>query len=120
MSDGITIRLTGMTGFGRHGVEEDERRFGQHFTVDLELELRAMDAARTDRLEDTVDYTALVALVGSAVEGEPVDLLERLGGIIAGRVLEDDRVTRVAVTITKPDLRLDHGGQASVTVRRSR
>lgn len=120
MSDGITIRLTGMTGFGHHGVEDDERRFGQHFTVDLELDLCSMDPARTDRLEDTVDYAALAALVGSLVEGEPVDLLERLGGVIAERVLDDDRVARVAVTIAKPELRFDHGGQASVTVRRSR
>lgn len=120
MTDDLTIRLTGMTGVGYHGVEPEERRDGQRFVVDVELHLRSSAAMASDDLADTVDYTRVAGIVREAIEGDPVDLLERLGAVIAERVLEDDRVARVAVTIGKPDLRLPLGALASVTVRRSR
>jgi len=118
--DLVTIRLEGMTGFAHHGVEDEERRLGQRFVADVELDLVSSAATTSDALEDTVDYAALAATVREELEGEPVDLLERLAARIADHILLDGRVTRVSVTIAKPDLRLDLGARASVTVRRSR
>ncbi len=120
MTDGLTIRLTGMTGFGYHGVEPWERRDGQRFVVDVEIGVRSQAATASDDLADTVDYARVAEIVREEVEGEPVDLIERLGAAIADRVLEDTLVARVAVTIAKPDLGLPLGALASVTVRRSR
>ena len=62
------ITLTGLTARGNHGVFDFERRDGQDFVVDVELELDTAPAARTDDVADTVDYgalaEALVAVVG--------------------------------------------------------
>ncbi len=120
MTDRITIRLAGMTGTGFHGVLPEERRDGQRFVVAVELDLRAPTAASTDDLADTIDYRRVAAIVRDVIEGPPVDLLERLGAMIAERILEDDQVSSATVTIEKPELRLPLGALASVTVRRSR
>jgi dihydroneopterin aldolase len=60
-------------------------------------------AARSDDLQDTVDYGSLVAKVKAAIESDPVDLIETLAERIAGVCLTDDRVGWAEVTVHKPD-----------------
>ena len=48
---------------GFHGVLEHERRDGQRFLVDVELDLEHEQASRTDQIEDAVDYREVVARV---------------------------------------------------------
>ena len=50
------IVLSGLTVRGNHGVYGFERRDGQDFVVDVELELDTAPAARSDDVADTVDY----------------------------------------------------------------
>ncbi|MDQ6650787.1 MAG: dihydroneopterin aldolase [Actinomycetota bacterium] len=99
-SDRITLR--GLRAFGFHGVLAEERRDGQVFVVDVVLVLDTAPAGRSDRLADTVDYAALAAAVRALVEGEPVDLIERLAERIAAAALADERVAQVEVTVHKP------------------
>ena len=63
---------------------EHERREGQPFVVDLVLGLDTARAAASDDLADTVDYGGLALAVKSAVERDPVDLIETLAERIAG------------------------------------
>ena len=49
------VELRGLEVFGYHGVEEEERRIGQPFLFDVELEVGERGA--NDRLEEAVDYT---------------------------------------------------------------
>src|ERR1700753_3974590 len=78
--DGPLDRLTisGIEGFGHNGVFEAERRDGQPFLAVLRLEVDTRRAARSDDLQDTVDYGNLVARVVKAIESDPVDLIETL------------------------------------------
>ena len=48
------IRLAGVSGRGFHGVFEHERRDGQEFVVDVELEADLSWAGQSDALADTV------------------------------------------------------------------
>ena len=59
----VTIELYGIVLHGFHGVLDEERRDGQRFLVDVELDLEHEQAARSDRIEDAVDYRAVVARV---------------------------------------------------------
>lgn len=120
MDDGVTIRLTEMTGFGHHGVLDEERRIGQRFVVGVELHLASERSGTTDDLGDTVDYRRIAEIVEEILEGEPVDLLERLGTIIADTLLSEPDVASVAVTVEKPGLTLPLDAKAAVTVRKSR
>lgn len=101
MSDLIT--LTGIHGFGYHGVFEHEVQDGQDFYVDLELHLDLSSASISDKLEETVDYGALADLVVVEITGERVQLIERLAGRIADRIKNQfPQVINIAVTVHKP------------------
>lgn len=97
------LAVLGVECFGHHGVFEFERREGQVFVLDLVLGLDTSAAAGSDDLRDTVDYGSLVASAKSAVENDPVDLIETLAQRIADVCLADDRVEWARVTIHKPD-----------------
>lgn len=96
------LALLGLECWGHHGVFEHERREGQPFVVDLVLGLDTAPAAASDDLAGTVDYGGLALAVKSAVERDPVDLVETLAERIAGVCLTDDRVDWCRVTVHKP------------------
>ena len=53
------ITLTGITGYGHHGVFGFEREQGQPFVVDLTCQLDLSAAAASDDLQQTIDYGSL-------------------------------------------------------------
>jgi dihydroneopterin aldolase len=95
------ILMEGMAFFGRHGVFPAERELGARFMVDVELEGDLTDAAASDRLEDTIDYSRAYDLVRQVVEGESCHLLEAVADRIAARLLALKRVQRARVRVTK-------------------
>ncbi len=101
------LAITGIECFGHHGVFEFERREGQVFVLDLVLGLDTRPAAASDDLRQTVHYGTLVEEVKSAVERDPVDLIEKLAQRIADVVLLQGRVEWVRVTVHKPDAPID-------------
>jgi dihydroneopterin aldolase len=74
----ITIVLRDIGFEGRHGATAMERKSLRKFEVDLEVDLEGDFGQRTDRLADTVDYSALAELVVTIGAGEPHRLLESL------------------------------------------
>ena len=96
------IILEAMAFYGYHGVNSEERKVGQPFTVDLQVYGDFRAPGRSDNLEDTVDYSELYRLTKDVVEGEPHNLLEWVAETIAQRILESFEVTAVAVRVTKP------------------
>jgi 7,8-dihydroneopterin aldolase/epimerase/oxygenase len=115
------LAVSGVEGFGHHGVLEFERREGQVFVVDLALRMDTRAAARSDDLRDTVDYGSLVAKVKKAIESDPVDLIETLAERIAAICLEDPRVQVAEVTVHKPSAPIEATfGDVTLTITRSR
>ena len=101
------LAVVGIECWGHHGVFDHEKRDGQTFVVDLTLGIDTAPAAGTDDLRDTVDYGSLVASVKTAVENDPVDLIESLAQRIADVCLLDARVEWARVTVHKPDAPID-------------
>lgn len=119
MSDRIT--LTGVRGIGHHGVFAHERRDGQPFVVDVEIEADLAGAAGSDDVADTVNYGEIGAAVLARIEGEPVDLIETLAARIAGDVLGHRLVDVATVTVHKPQAPVGvEFGDVSVSVTRGR
>lgn len=119
MSD--LIRVDGIRGRGNHGVLAQERREGQDFVVDVAIELDLSRAGESDHLADTVDYAGVARAVLARIEGEPVDLIERLAELVAADVLADPRVGAVEVCVHKPQAPVGVAfGDVSVRVRRER
>ena len=111
------IELAGLEVFGHHGVNEDERRNGQRFLYDVELDVR--DAGSSDRIEDAVDYRDVAACVREVSEARAFHLLETLAGAVADALVERFPVEVVRVRVRKPDVRLPVEF-AAVSVERSR
>jgi dihydroneopterin aldolase len=114
------IELSGMSFQGRHGVRDAERAQAQQFSVDVELEADLEVAGRSDRLEDTVDYTRVRAAAKEVIEGPSRQLLEALAADIAQRILRLRGVESVAVRVTKRPASMEPIAGASVHIRRTR
>ena len=114
------IVLEGMVFSGRHGLTDAERARSQRFTVDIELEADLTRAARSDQIEDTIDYRRVRTIAKDVIEGESAHLIETLAGRIARKALQVPRVAAVSVKVTKrpPSMRPIDG--AAVLMRRVR
>jgi dihydroneopterin aldolase len=117
----VRIEVHGIELHGFHGVLDDERRDGQRFLVDLELDLEDETAAATDSIEDAVDYRDVVAAVLAVSDGRAYHLLEAFATAIADALVDRFPLTRARVRVRKPDVvlarRVDH---AAVVVERLR
>ena len=118
---GDLIRLTGVRARGYHGVFDHERRDGQDFVVDVELELSTSTAAASDDIADTVHYGELATALADVVAGAPVNLLETLAARLAEVCLADHRVSATTVTVHKPQAPIPLTfTDVAVTIRRER
>jgi len=85
-----------------HGVRPEEETLPQPFEVDVEITLDLSEAAASDRLKDTLDYSRVVAAVQEVMNGERCRLLERLAGKIVERLCGLVRRGEVVVRVRKP------------------
>ena len=84
------------------GVYEWERQQKQEVTVNIQIDFDGDQAARSDRLEDTIDYKALKGRILDAVENSHFVLLERLAGCVLEIVMAQPRVQHASVEVDKP------------------
>ena len=84
----VTIEISGLSLYTRHGVTEAEREIGQRLVIDLRMDVGECDATVTDRIEDTVDYGAVCELVTLVAQQRSYKTLERLCAAIADRLLD--------------------------------
>lgn len=114
--------LTGIEIFGYHGDLPEERKLGQKFLVDLELNLDLSIAGKSDELADTVDYPQILKTVEKIVGGEPKKLIEAVAEEIAEDILKNfPKVESVKVTLHKPNapLKIKYL-DAAVSIQRQR
>jgi dihydroneopterin aldolase len=97
-----TIRVKGLRFSAAHGVHPEEKHTSQPFEVDVEIDADLGVPATSDRLEDTIDYGRIVAVVREVMEGESCNLIERLAGKIIERVNPIARGGAVTVRVRKP------------------
>ena len=99
----VTVEISGLSLFTRHGVSEAERELGQRLVIDVAFELAECDAIVTDRVEDTVDYADACEQVALAAQERSYRTLERLCGAIADRLMERYGAESVRVKAAKPE-----------------
>ena len=114
------IELQGMVFSGRHGVRPAEREQPQEFKVDVKLDADLVEAGRSDRVENTVDYRLVYAIVKDVIEGESAQLIETLADRIAERVLDLKKVLAVSVRVAKRPESMKPIDAAAVKIRRTR
>ena len=99
----VTIEITGLSLYTRHGVSDAEREIGQRLVIDVAFELTDCDAMVTDRVEDTVDYGEVCEQVALAAQERSYKTLERLCAAIADRLMARYGADSVRVKAAKPE-----------------
>jgi len=101
------------------GTRPNERVSKQELLLNIELGCDLRPAGRSDRLEDTVNYSQLTDRIVEMAEKSSFFLIERLAEESARICLEDPGVQEVTVTIDKPKA-LERARSAAVSVHRAR
>jgi dihydroneopterin aldolase len=113
----ITVEVRELRVFGRHGVHEEERRRGQDFVFDVDLEVG--ERGTSDRLEDAVDYVAVARAVQEVSDATRYALLEALASAVADELERRFSPERSRVRVRKPEVRpAGLEGTVGVTVTR--
>ncbi len=95
----MIVEVHGLELFGRHGVNDDERRDGQTFLFDVTLEI---NEPKEDAIDATVDYRRVRDILIGVNEADSYRLLETLAAAAADALNAELPVKRVRVSIRKP------------------
>jgi dihydroneopterin aldolase len=99
----VTIEISGLSLFTHVGVTEAERQVGQRLLLDLRIDVGAVDATVTDRIEDTVNYSEVCEMANLVAQQRSYKTLERLCAAIADRVLDQFEAHAVWIKAAKPE-----------------
>lgn len=84
------------------GIFDWERRIKQTVALDLDMSTDIRRAARSDRIEDTLDYKTVAKRITQFVCAAQFQLVETLAEQIATLIIKEFQVTHVKVTLHKP------------------
>lgn len=83
----ITIDVTGIHVYARHGVMPQEREVGNEFVVDLRLLYEAQAAMENDALDGTINYAEAIEIVRKEMQ-QPSQLLEHVAARIRNAIMK--------------------------------
>ena len=84
------------------GIFDWERKVRQTISVDLEFPGDIRRAAKSDRIEDTLNYKSVAKRVLAFVEASEYHLVETLAEQVAQLILREFAVEWVKITLNKP------------------
>ena len=97
------IRLHNAVFYAYHGVLLDEQNLGGKFEVDVDLYCDLSQGARSDHLDDTVNYERVYDCIHTLVLEKKHLLLESLASAVGRGILKSfSRVHSVTVKVRKP------------------
>ena len=103
----LTIQVKGIKVYGTHGVYDQEKKNGQNFRIDLQIELRKnvlnFENYRSDDFENTINYENLVNLVINVSDSNSFDLIETFAYEILNSFRKYKNISKVTVTVHKPN-----------------
>ena len=101
MNTKSSIFINNLRLYAFHGVLPQERVVGGDYSVDLRVHYNISRAIETDRLEDTISYADLCALIQREM-AQPSALLEHVAGSMAQAIIRAyPQVEKIWIRITK-------------------
>jgi dihydroneopterin aldolase len=101
VSESSAVYVAGIEFEASHGYTAAERRSTRRFRLAIEIR-RDLDAsARSDRIQDTIDYRAVCAVAVEIGTTRTFKLLEALAGAIADAIQERYPDAGLTVTVEK-------------------
>lgn len=93
---------------GKHGCFAHEMETPCDFLVSMKLRLDLQSAAKTDLLENTIDYPAAASIAEGVLAGESVRLIERIADEIAKRMfVRFARLMEIEIRVQKKTAELN-------------
>lgn len=97
------IIIHGLEVFAHHGVLPEEKRDGQFFYLDIELNVDLSAASVSDNLNDTINYDEVCRIAGDVMTANVYDLIEKAAGEVCSALLDAfPDIKRVTLTLRKP------------------
>lgn len=93
--------ISGLEFFGHCGITVEEQKTGQRFSVNLEMDCDIRQAAKTDRLEDAVDYAAVSKRLIEIGRDESFRLIEAMAERMANILLKEFGIRELKLTLKK-------------------
>ncbi len=84
------------------GIWDWERKIRQTVSIDLEMGADIRRAAKTDSIEDTLNYKAVAKRVQQFVADSEFQLVETMAEKIAETVLQEFEIPWIQVRVSKP------------------
>ena len=103
----LTIQVEGINVYGTHGVYEQEKKKGQEFRIDLQIELREnilnFENYKSESFDNSVNYENLVNEVINVSGNNSFDLIETFAYEILNSLKKYNNISKATVTIHKPN-----------------
>ena len=103
----LTIQVEGINVYGTHGVYEQEKKKGQEFRIDLQIELREnilnFENYKSESFNNSVNYENLVNEVINLSDNNSFDLIETFAYEILNSLRKYNNISKATVTIHKPN-----------------
>ncbi len=103
----LTIQVKGINIYGTHGVYEQEKKKGQEFRIDLQIELREnilnFENYKSESFDNSVNYENLVNEVINVSDNNSFDLIETFAYEILNSLRKYNNISKATVTIHKPN-----------------
>ena len=103
----LTIQVKGINVYGTHGVYEQEKKKGQEFRIDLQIELREnilnFENYKSESFDNSVNYENLVNEVINVSDNNSFDLIETFAYEILNSLRKYNNISKATVTIHKPN-----------------
>lgn len=114
--------MAGLELVAKHGYYDEERQAGNQFRFDVCVSTPTNRAAKTDDLDDTVDYATIAALIKQAADGPSAKLVETLAERVADSLLgQFASAAEVRVRVAKLNPPFTEGAaEAGVEIERVR
>lgn len=95
------IKVENIRIFAHHGCLDEETKIGSDYRVDIEVKANLQISAKSDALQDTVDYVFLNKVIREEM-AIPSKLLETVAKRVLDRIFnEDDMVKKATINISK-------------------
>lgn len=99
-----TIKINNAKFYAYHGDLEYEKKYGNQFEVDIEMQCDLTKLNHSDKLSKTVDYLAVYNLVSNIFSKQKFNLIETLNLKICEEILKKfDLVKKISVRVRKPN-----------------
>lgn len=84
------------------GIYDWEKENKQDLVVNVELEFDGSKAARSDNIDDSVNYKTINKQIIEHIENGNFDLIEKIAGDILDIIFGNDKVEKATVKVDKP------------------